>query len=116
MYILINRIPRNSRLVDLGPTGLPRGSFVLRNFFIRKVMDGFPPPTPGEGARGWGDDRAREERLTSFGDRSLLRCVMLSQKYFNHRGHQSTFVPALRYLQAGIRRMADHSWLGNYGG
>ncbi len=38
-------------------------------------MDGFPPPTPGEGAWGWGDNRAREERLTPFGDRSLLRCI-----------------------------------------
>ncbi len=38
-------------------------------------MDGFSPPTTGEGAWGWGDNRAREERLTPFGDRSLLRCV-----------------------------------------
>ncbi len=40
----------------------------------------FPPPTPGEGVRGWGDNRAREERLTPFGDRSLLRCVRQSPK------------------------------------
>ncbi len=38
-------------------------------------MDGFPPPTLGEGAWGWGDNRAREERLTPFGDRSLLRFI-----------------------------------------
>ncbi len=34
-----------------------------------------PPPTPGEGAWGWGDNRVRGERLTPFGDRSLMRCV-----------------------------------------
>ncbi len=38
-------------------------------------MDGFPPPTPGEGAWGRGDNRAWDERLTPSGDQHLFSCV-----------------------------------------
>ncbi len=53
------------------------GDLLLRKFDDCKVLL-TPPPTQGEGVWGWGNNRAREERLTPSGDQSLLRCVRLS--------------------------------------